>query len=271
MAGAWIEEGGSRRPLLRPARPGFTHPTDGACFPLAPFCNRLRDGRMDFRGQAVRLTPNHGQEPHPLHGQAWLRPWETEVTGAASADMWFQHEPGAWPWRYEARQTFSVSDAGLVIALEIQNLDSGPMPAGLGLHPYFPGSDPVRVQTSVSEVLLTDDHALATGQRAPARHAFDLTDRLISGAGLDHGVEGWSGRVDICYPGYKVRMSASANAGRLQVFAPKAESYFCLEPVTHANDAIAHPESDWPGLGIRVLAPGESLRIEMHLQVLLSV
>jgi aldose 1-epimerase len=37
--------------------------------------------------------------------------------------------------------------------------------------------------------------------------------------------------------------------------------------VSHANAALNEPESRWPELGLRVLEPGESMRLRMHLSV----
>ena len=62
------------RPVLRGcAAPNS--PLDCGCFPLVPYCNRIRGGRFNFRGITVRLAPNMKGDPSPLHGQGWLGPW----------------------------------------------------------------------------------------------------------------------------------------------------------------------------------------------------
>ena len=77
------QEGPARRQLhwLRPATAtglAARDPLDMASFPLVPFCNRIRDGRASFEGREIRFPPNHpaADVPHPLHGIAWLRPWQ---------------------------------------------------------------------------------------------------------------------------------------------------------------------------------------------------
>lgn len=46
---------GHWQPLLRPAPADAHDPRQTACFPMAPFCGRIRDGRFVFRGRAVSL------------------------------------------------------------------------------------------------------------------------------------------------------------------------------------------------------------------------
>lgn len=42
---------------------------------------------------------------------------------------------------------------------------------------------------------------------------------------------------------------------------------FVAEPVTHANAALNAPEDQWPELGLRVLEPGEEMRLDMRVAV----
>ena len=266
LSGAWYNIHGDQWPILRPARDILTDVTDSACFPLAPFCNRLRDGHLRFRGREVQLPPNMPRQRHPLHGQAWQEPWTLESHTSNTATIRFRHSPGHWPWLYEVHQTVEVSETGILIAITLTNLDSAPMPAGIGLHPYFPSTEFTRLRTQVSSVQLTDGDTLVTGDTAPAELDYDLSDRRISGSGLDHGFADWSGELEILYPDYGVRMTASPNARWLQVYTPVDAAYFCAEPVTHANDAFAAPETSWPDLGVKVLETGDTVHMVTRLQ-----
>ena len=60
--------------VLRPMPPDSASPLDAACFPLVPYCNRIRDGRFRFGGREVVLPPNFAPEPHSLHGLSWQAP-----------------------------------------------------------------------------------------------------------------------------------------------------------------------------------------------------
>jgi aldose 1-epimerase len=62
--------------VLRPTPPGAGNdPFDTACFPMVPFVNRIAHGRFEFEGRTVQLERNWSEDPHPLHGQGWRKPW----------------------------------------------------------------------------------------------------------------------------------------------------------------------------------------------------
>lgn len=60
---------------------------------------------------------------------------------------------------------------------------------------------------------------------------------------------------------------ASTSARFFQLYSPPEGGLFVAEPVTHANAALNDPEERWAELGMRVLAPGESLRLDMRIAV----
>ena len=43
-----------------------------------------------------------------------------------------------WPWKFYSEQYFGLEPDRLNYELSISNTDSSAMPAGLGLHPFFP-------------------------------------------------------------------------------------------------------------------------------------
>ena len=60
---------------------------------------------------------------------------------------------------------------------------------------------------------------------------------------------------------------SSRDAVFFQLYSPPEGRLFVAEPVTHANAALNAPEEEWPNLGMRVLAPGEEMTLEMRLDV----
>ena len=52
-----------------------------------------------------------------------------------------------------------------------------------------------------------------------------------------------------------------------QIYSPASGGIFVAEPVTHANAALNAPEPEWLELGLRVLDPGEEMRLDMRLEV----
>lgn len=262
----WIADG-RRLPILRPAPDGAQNVLDSASFPLVPFVNRIRSGRFRFRGREAVLAPNMAGDPSPLHGQGWLNEWKIEAVDQSTATLIFKHEPGEWPWPYEARQEFRLDNGGLSLRLTCTNHSNGPMPCGLGQHPYFPCSSATRLSTQVRHAWTIDENVLPVA-KVEATGRFDLNDRLVCGQELDHGFGGWGGRAQIDDPDlpFEITMS-SPDADFFQLYSPVEGGLFVAEPVTHANAAMNAPEEEWPDLGFRVLEPGEAMKLDMRLGV----
>lgn len=261
-------DGDRDRPILRKCNSPLEKVLDASCFPLVPYANRIRDGSFTFRGRAIHLKPNMSGDPSPLHGQGWLDPWTVEESGSSDAALTYHHDPGEWPWSYDARQHFILDERGLSIRLTCRNTSDQPMPCGLGFHPYFPCGPETILDTSVDCAWTVDEHVLPVA-KVPAEGRYDLRNRKVCGQSLDNGFGGWIGETRMSDPGwpYDLRMS-SPEARFFQLYSPPQGRIFVAEPVTHANAALNHPESEWPTLGMRVLEPGEAMSLDMRLDVI---
>ncbi len=254
-------------PILRRCDNRSGNVLDAASFPLVPYVNRIRGGSFTFRGREVRLKPNMAGDPSPLHGQGWLNAWQVEEASETAAVLSFRHEPGKWPWAYEARQEFVLEERRLTVVLTCRNSSQEPMPCGLGQHPYFPCGPETRIDTGVTHAWTIDEHVLPV-ERVPAQGRFDLRRRFICGQDLDHGFDGWGGLAWMGDPGWPYDLLlSSVSAGFFQLYSPKTGGIFVAEPVTHANAALNAPEAQWPELGMRVLEPDEEMRLDMRLEV----
>jgi aldose 1-epimerase len=207
-------------------------------------------------------------DPNPLHGQGWLSPWTVEEESSSGAVLAFHHESGEWPWSYEARQEFLLDERGFSVRLTCQNMSGEPMPCGLGEHPYFNCGAETRIDTSV-ECAWTVDKDVLPVDKVPAQGRYNLRKRLVCGQELDNGFGGWGGVARMTDPEwpYELRLS-SPEAKFFQLYSPPHGGIFVAEPVTHANAALNHPESEWPELGMRVLDPGEAMSLDMRLEVI---
>jgi aldose 1-epimerase len=112
-----------------------------------------------------------------------------------------------------------------------------------------------------------DEHVLPT-RHVPATDRFDLRDRQVCGQNLDHGFGGWGGEAHIMDPAWPFAVTMSSPTARFfQLYSPTEGGIFVAEPVTHANAALNEPEERWPELGMQVLEPGDTLRLDMRLEV----
>ena len=250
--------------ILRRMPEGSTDVLEAACFPLTPYANRIAGGVFTFEGREIALPVQPAFAPHALHGDGWLRAWMVEAQDEESATLIHRHVPDAWPWAYEARQTFRLTDAGLSVALSMTNLSDLPMPAGLGLHPYFPVADKTRLRFDAAEVWGGGvDEVPTTLLHVADVHDWSWGPRVAEAPFVDHAYVG-DGAAVLAEPGRTTTVTASANAGWRHIFVPGGD-FCCIEPVTHRPDAAHAPEGE--ASGWTVLASGETLAMSMDVTV----
>lgn len=250
----WRAEGGVID-WLRPAPPGAgLTPNDSACFPLVPYSNRIRQGRFRFAGRDYQLQPNFAPAPHTIHGHGWKLPWRVTAQDSASLALVYEHDGSDWPAPYRAEQRFSLHDGALTVELAVTNTGDTAMPAGLGLHPYFPRTPDCRLTATVEAMWATDAEVMPT----------ELVDADLSGglspdaAPLDNCFTGFAGQAAIAWPEHSASLTLEADPALpfLVVYTPAGKRFFCAEPVSHCTDAVnlAAGRGD---TGLRVLQPGE--------------
>jgi aldose 1-epimerase len=181
------------------------------------------------------------------------------------ATLVFDHEAEAWPWSYRAEQHFELSDGGLSLRLSLRNLSDTPMPAGLGWHPYFRSGD-ASIRADVREIW-PNGADMIPRDPAPLGPDNDLRQaRPVARLELDNAfrVGGRPSEVQWRREGLRISLAASPELGHLVVFTPANQDYFCMEPVSHAPNAV---NSDLPAevTGMRWLRRGETLAATIRL------
>jgi aldose 1-epimerase len=246
------------QPLLRPTpADAGDDPFDLACFPMVPYANRIAHGAFHFGRHDVRVKPQWSGTPHPLHGQGWRRAWSVVSTSTSSAKLGFDGGGDEWPWRYRCEQSFELTADEVAIELSIKNLSDEPMPAVLGLHPYFPAATQARLEASLPRVWLTDETALPLDEtRTPEAWRFE-PGRAVRDVPLDHCFSGWNGAAVLRWPHRSIRMSAP-DCCFLHVYVPAAQDFFCIEPQSAAAGALGREGE------ARTLGPGERFAIHVH-------
>ncbi|MFN3559982.1 MAG: aldose 1-epimerase [Brevundimonas sp.] len=250
--------------ILRRMPDGSTDVLDAACFPLTPYANRIAGGAFAFEGRTITLPVQPAFAPHALHGDGWLSKWRVEAGSEASATLVHRHAPDQWPWPYEARQVFTLDEDGLTVALSMTNLSDTPMPAGLGLHPYFPVTGTTRLRFAATQVWGGGVDEVPT-TLLPVTELFDWSGgaRVTDAPFVDNAYVG-GGAAVLTDAGRTTTVTASANAGWRHIFVPGGD-FCCIEPVTHRPDAAHAPEGE--ASGWTVLQPGETLSMGMDVAV----
>ena len=158
-----------------------------------------------------------------------------------------------------AEQLFTLMPDGLTVALTIENRDDRAMPAGIGLHPFFPRRPRVKLRFEAKAVYPTGANFLPTAS-IPVPAEWDYHElRSLGEPGLDNCFTGWDGSADILFveDGVALRLRADPVFGHLVVYVPAGREFFAVEPVSHLNDAINRP--DMAEYGLKVLRSGERL------------
>ncbi|MCJ2182821.1 aldose 1-epimerase [Novosphingobium sp. 1949] len=251
--------------VLRPMPEASTEPLESACFPLAPYVNRIAHGLFTWEGESHALAPNHPAIAHPLHGTAWLETWDLAEHREDALTLTHAHRADArWGWSFTARQTFTLTANGLHARLALTNTDTRTMPAGIGFHPWFARRGVEAIAFAAQGVWLGDEAMLPT-RPAPADQLGDWSApaSLDRPALIDNCYFGWDGTLRIERKDGAILLE-SAGTRFLHLFVPPGGDFFCAEPQTTMPDALNRPTRDQPGT--RALAPGESLTLDMTIR-----
>lgn len=235
-------------------------PTRGGSFPMAPWPNRIREGRFDFAGRIYEV-PLDGR-PHALHGRVFQRPWQVVARTARIVELSCPFDDG-WPWAGRAWQRFELSDGRLQMKLEVRS-ERDLFPAGCGWHPWFrrqlPGGAPVRVQVPASRRYILEG-GIPTGETVAPVGEFDLRAPTELGQRrLDDCYAGLEGPLVADWGVLQLAMTVEAPEPHVQVFTP--EYAFCLEPQTAAPDAFNLAARGIASAGMGIARPGRAVAIE---------
>ena len=237
----------------------LSEPINWGAYPMAPWCNRLAAGPVAVGARTLEVPPNF-RDGTAIHGQVFAVPWRELDEGA------FAVRAGGdwWPWPYEVREEIAFAEATLRITLRLTNLGEDPMPAGLGLHPWF--VRPV-------EVVLRADTVYPTNLEHQ-RVAEPVNGRLDRRAGgpLPVGLDAtWTGLgeppIELRSPASEIRATLTFEAPNRCVAAASVADVdaVAIEPETHAPFGLRRLLAGEPD-GLRWLEPGASLDLRIALR-----
>ncbi len=251
---------------------------------LFPFPNRLRDGRFTFGGRTFQLPLNESTGKHAIHGFTPRNPWRVvgtdagqdhaSITGRFRLSRDLPSARGLWPADFILTVTYRLTPTVLRVEAVVENPDAGPLPFGLGYHPYFripaaPGaSADEMVLSAAAGALWEAEGGIPTGRKLPVPAEFDFrTPRAVGPTVLDTllgelaAPERRSGLVQVATLGHKSapgRLSVWVEPSfrELVLFTPPHRKAVAIEPYTCTSDA---PNLAARGVdsGWRVLPPGE--------------
>ncbi|MFJ9540855.1 aldose 1-epimerase [Streptomyces sp. NPDC101225] len=201
------------------------------CFPMAPWCGRLREGR--FRdGATVHQMPLNSP-PHAIHGTARDGAWSVVRAHGDEAVISYELvEP--WPWPGLVTQQFALTPESLTLTMSVEAHGSS-FPAQVGWHPWF------------NRTLVREDGAAGEGVRlgfSPAWQEERGADHLPTGNRVEPAPGPWDdcfgtpGGVDVTltWPG-QLELKVTSREEWVVVYDEQREAV-CVEPQTGPPDGL---------------------------------
>lgn len=204
------------RPLIVPFEAGELAPFSRGAV-LAPWPNRIGDGRYRFGGAEHQLPVNelvtnaaqHGSAQHgsalhgsALHGLVVWEAWRADSVTPSSVvlDHRIWPRPG-YPFLVDLRIWYVLGEDGLRITLGAVNEGDGPAPYGCGIHPYFVAGDgPVdgwTLRLPAATVLEVDPVSKLPVRETPVDEVGGVISVTGAGAAVDAaGAAGGGGGLD---------------------------------------------------------------------------
>ena len=267
---------------VRPAYRGVT---------LAPWPNRVVDGRYTFEGVAQRLALTEPERGHALHGLAAWLDYDAVDKGSDHVTLRtvIQAQTG-YPWRVRIETRYALDATGLTQTVRATNESDANAPFGTGPHPYLvagPGTvDEWTFELPADQVLqVTADRLSPTELRPvdaddPERFDFRVA-RPIGDVEIDHAYTGLRRGEDghavvrvADATGAGVQMCWDAACGWVQVHTadlpagqPGSRAGLAVEPMTCAPDAFNADRYPFD-TGLQVIAPGDTVEASWRIAAL---
>jgi aldose 1-epimerase len=223
---------------------------DGS-FVMAPWVNRLRDGRL-VTSDGVHEMPMN-QPPYAIHGLVREREWTVKEITESTLELEIKLEK---PWPYAGHIEYSLALAGQSL-VQTMRLIAAPeeirtFPGSVGWHPWFNtslGSDIVTATSDVSGQWELEFPATATGKLSVT----DTTTRLQAGTRFSaKEVDGCflrnpKGTAVLSWPELTFTITGSETITHYMFFSP--EHALCVEPQTCTVDAARLADSGFADTG----------------------
>jgi len=256
---------------VRPSYRGMT---------LAPWPNRVVDGRYVFAGVEHRLALTEPERGQALHGLAGWLDYVAVDEGSSHVTLVATIQPQTgYPWRVEVETSFSIQASGLTQTVRATNASADAAPWGTGPHPYLVAGagqvDDWTLTLPAEQVLTVTPDRLNPVALRPVEEDSERFDfrggRQIGAVEIDHAYTSLArdekGRVTVLLTtveGSGVQVVWDEACSWVQIHTadkevghPAHRRGLAVEPMTCAPDAFNADSYDYEA-GLITLQPGQS-------------
>lgn len=231
---------------------------------MSPFACRVKNAAYSFGTETHKLSKFFSQKD-ALHGLLYNAVFSviaynsTNTFASVTLAHVYDNLQEGFPFRYKCEVEYKLTAGNaLTITTIVTNLDQQLMPVMDGWHPYFTLRDDIdSYQLEFqSKEMLGFENLIPTGKLVPFEEFGSLKD--LGKTELDNCYTlNFAECQPLCVlrnPGRKVQVEIrpSSSYPYLQIFTPPHRNSIAIENLSAAPDAFNN------GIGLKVLAPGES-------------
>ena len=161
---------------------------------LAPWPNRIRDGRYQFRNQCFQLPINEVSRNNALHGLVAYQPWQVDLNLENEVKFEYQLSPSTgYPGRLNLNSHFKIKEKKLTVTITACNIGNTYAPYGVSIHTYLLAGRVIKnndltLKIPANEYLDVDpNRLLPSGLKSVVNSEFDFQKgKVISNLFIDH-------------------------------------------------------------------------------------
>jgi aldose 1-epimerase len=226
---------------------------------LAPWPNRIEDGRYDFGGRSHQLGLSEPSRDNASHGLVRWAAWTVEEHAESSVSLTYRlMAQTGYPWTLDLHVLYDLSADGLTVTQTATNLSGSPAPYACGAHPYLcAGEGPADTWEltlpAATRLLISEDRLLPTGREEVDGTAYDFrVTRPLRATVLNHAFTGLArdddGRAVVVLQGdHAVTLWVDEHHRWLQVYTgddkpETARRSVAVEPMTAPPNAFRSGE-----------------------------
>lgn len=182
------------RPVVH-ATPVEEKPPGASGKVLAPWPNRVADGRWEWQGEQQQLAISEPKTGNAIHGLVRWAPFVPVRHDDHRLELQaFVPQQTGWPGPVLVEASYELSDSGLTATVTGTNVGAVPLPFGAGAHPYLAtpgGLAAARIRFSAGTYLEVDDRGLPVADHPVAGSPYDCSagetvgDRVLDTAYTD--------------------------------------------------------------------------------------
>jgi aldose 1-epimerase len=159
---------------------------------LAPWPNRVQDGRYEFDGERYQLALDEPERQNAIHGLVRWSTWSAVEQGPDRAVLAHRlHPTPGYPFTLDLRVEYSLAEHGLAVRFDATNVGEKPCPYGFGAHPYLSGGgglvDGLELRVPAETALVSDERSIPIGRQPVEGSELDFrSSRPLGSVRLDH-------------------------------------------------------------------------------------